>query len=528
MHALHSIRFALGRCCYTIHTLFSSIAEKAKAGIVFIRSMHWKKNCTFGYILNRSLLLYRACFLLICLFGSCSGWSQDTTGTVPTNYINAIEKRTDELTKKVDQKTARYLSKFKKREEKLLRKLARKDSTKAAQLLMTSKQKYQQLEKTLKGEKRLQEYIPSLDTLTSSLKFLSQNRELLAKTKDAQQDLTNALGKVEGLQSSLGKAEMIDQFLEERKQQLASQLKDLPFAKDLTKLHKQAHYYKAQVEEYKAALKDQKKLERKALELLSKTKAFQDFMRKHSQLASLFRIPGGEEESPVSLAGLQTRAQVNADLQQRFGSDPAAIAQLRENVQAAQGQLNTLKSKAESLQSGSVGNSIGDIQQPNFRPNHQKTKPFLQRLEVGTNIQTQKAKWMFPITSDIGLSLGYKLNDKSIIGAGISYKLGIGTGWQHINLTHQGIGVRSFLEYQLKGSLYISGGYEQNYRSEIRAIEVLKDRSAWQQSGLIGVTKKYKVSKKLKGNMQLLWDFLSYQQIPKTQSLMVRIGYSLK
>jgi len=42
------------------------------------------------------------------------------------------------------------------------------------------------------------------------------------------------------------------------------------------------------------------------------------------------------------------------------------------------------------------------------------------------------------------------------------------------------------------------------------------------------LSKKYQVSKNLKGEMKLLWDFLSYQQVPRTQTILFRIGYSLK
>ncbi|HYH15467.1 MAG TPA: hypothetical protein VD794_09610 [Flavisolibacter sp.] len=454
--------------------------------------------------------------------------AQDSTLQSPIKYIVAVEKRANDLTASIDKKTNQYLNKFKKGEVRLLKKLAKKDSTKAAQLLAQSRAKYQQLEKALKGENHLQEYIPSLDTLTTSLKFLSQHKAFLATVRDEQTNFGQTLGKVEGLKSSLGKAEAVHQFLQEQKAHLATQLKGLPLAKQFKRLHKHAYYYKAQVDEYKALLKDKSKWEKKALELLSKTKAFQSFMRKNSQLASLFRLPGIEEESIASLEGLQTRAQVNHLLQERFGGDPSAIAQLKENVQAAQGQLNTLKAKAESLKTGSVGNGGTDLAQPHFKPNSQKTKSFFKRLEVGTNLQSQKARYLFPVTADLGLSLGYRLTDKSSVGVGGSYKVGIGTGWQHIQLTHEGVGLRSYADYHLKGSLFLAGGYERNYRSEIKAIEQLNRRSAWQASGLVGLTKKYQVSKKLKGQMQLLWDFLSHRQVPRSQAVLFRIGYSIK
>jgi len=449
---------------------------------------------------------------------------------MPAGHLLSIEKRLASLSDALDKKTDKYLSAFKKREEKLYRKLARKDSTKAAQLLQQSKEKYARLEQTLKGEQKFNKYLPFLDTLKTSLQFLEQNKELIQKTKGGSEQLARTLGKVEGLEASLSKGEVIQQFLGERQKQLKEQLSGLPFSKDLKKLHKQAYYYKVQVEEYKAALKDPKKLERKALQLLAQNKAFQSFMRKNSQLASMFRLPSiGDPLDPApSLQGLQTTSQVTSLIQSRFGSDPAATQQIRDNMQGAQAQLSALKSKAQSLQSGSFGNSSGDLEQPDFKPNGQKTKSFLKRIELGTNVQSQRAQWSFPVTTDFGLSLGYKFNDKSILGVGGSYKVGWGRGWQQLKVTHQGVGIRSFIDYQIKGGFYLSGGYEQNFRSEIKAIEELKDQSAWQSSGLLGVNKKYKVSRKVKGQMQLLWDFLSYQQVPRTQAVLFRIGYNLK
>jgi hypothetical protein len=60
----------------------------------------------------------------------------------------------------------------------------------------------------------------------------------------------------------------------------------------------------------------------------------------------------------------------------------------------------------------------------------------------------------------------------------------------------------------------------------LEKIPQLNDYSKWQQSGLVGLTKKYKIGKK-SGNIQLLWDFLSYQQVPQTKPIKFRIGYIL-
>lgn len=178
-----------------------------------------------------------------------------------------------------------------------------------------------------------------------------------------------------------------------------------------------------------------------------------------------------------------------------------------------------------------MGGGSSDEEMPEgFKHNNQKKKNFLQRLEIGTNIQSQKANGYFPVASDIGLSLGYKLNDKSVIGIGGSYRVGWGKSIRHINITHQGIGIRSFIDWKIKGSFWLSSGFESNYRSEFRNIDELKNLNAWQQSGLIGLSKVISLKTKFfkKTKLQLLWDFLSYQQLPRTSKILFRFGYSFK
>jgi hypothetical protein len=234
----------------------------------------------------------------------------------------------------------------------------------------------------------------------------------------------------------------------------------------------------------------------------------------------------GDPNDPTyiaSLAGLQTRAQVNSLIQQQISSGgPNGQAQFQQNIQQGQSQLQQLKDKI--LQSGR--GSSDDIIPERFKPNNQKIRSFFKRLEYGTNIQSQRANYLFPVTSDLGLSIGYKLNDKSVIGVGASYKLGLGRGWNHIQFTQEGVGLRTYIDCKLKGSFWMSGGYEMNYKTAFYSITQLQNLNAWQQSGLLGLSKVIDVKGKLfkKTKLQLLWDFLSYQQLPKTPPIVLRIG----
>jgi hypothetical protein len=367
------------------------------------------------------------------------------------------------------------------------------------------------------------EYLPHLDTLKTSLSFLSQQSPgLLADASKKIKSAGTALQSVSDVQDRLRQADHIRKYLRERRALLKEKLDGYGLGKAFQKYNKQAYYYSQQIQEYKAVLQDPARLERKALGMLQKLPVVQNFFKEHSEIAGLFQLPA-DYGSVQSLQGLQARADVQQMIQQRIeGGGMNAEQFVQNNIQQAKSQLDQLKNKIRQ-----AGGSSSDADMPDFKPNTQKTKSFWKRLEYGTNIQTAKSNSYFPTTSDIGLSIGYKLNDKGIIGIGGSYKLGLGKDIRHIAFTHEGIGIRSFLDWKLKGSFYISGGYEQNYRQRFINIQQLRAVDQWQQSGLVGISKilslKSKTFKKTK--VQLLWDFLSYKQTVPEQPIKFRVGY---
>ena len=479
----------------------------------------------------------RIILLFVCLFAfALLSKAQDSTGTtIPASYIRALDKKATQLETQLDKRSVRALQRLQRQEEKIQRKLARLDSSKAKAMGENTKQRYAEIEQRLeKTGDKLKQYIPGLDSMSSSLQFLQDNPRWQEQAKGIQEKTTTALQKVKGLEQQFRKAEDIKSFLQQRKQYLKEQLQGLGLTKQLKQINKEVYYYSAQVNEYKELLKDQKKATRKALELLSKTKPFQNFMRKHSQLAGLFRLPDPDNPATAaSLAGLQTRAQVNSLIQNQLAAGgPNAQAQFSQNLQNAQAQLNQLKDKfLKGLGGGST-----DIAMPEgFKPNNQKTKSFWKRIELGTNFQSQRGNGILPVTSDIGISIGYKLNDKSIIGIGGSYKLGWGESIRKIKVSHQGMSLRSFADWKLKGSFWLTGGYEWNYWPGLTGVTLtdmagaIRQLETWQQSGLVGISKQVSLKNKFfkQTKLQVLWDILSYRQVPRTPALVFRVGYGL-
>jgi hypothetical protein len=446
----------------------------------------------------------------------------------PDKIFGRIDKEANKYEQKLTRQTEKYLNKLEQQEQKLKRKLWRTDSTKAKEMFGDVKGRYDGLRNTLKEqEDKVQGntstvYNGHLDSLGTAMIFLQNNPQLQQATALKDKLGTNVKS-IADLKSKLNQTENIRKQIQQRQQQLKQHLQNTPLAKEFRKFKKEVYYYQAQLKEYQEAFKDPKKLGGKLLQAANKIPAFQDFLQKHSYLATMFRMPTPTDPGyAANMAGLQTRADLSTILNQQIAAGgPNAQQQFQQQIQAAQQEIQKLKAKILP-QGGSSDEPI-----PDFKPNNQKTKSFLERIEWGSNMQTSKGNLYFPVTSDIGVSAGYKINDKSIIGIGASYKVGLGQNWQNINITHQGAGLRTFVDIKLKGSFWISGGGELNYRNEFRRIEVLKDMNAWQQSALLGISKKYKVGKKFKGNAQLLYDFLWKQQQPRTQAVVFRLGYSL-
>lgn len=446
----------------------------------------------------------------------------------PAKVQSSIDKRISQIDALLEKSINKQLSKIQKQEKRIYRKLLRKNKEAAENYLVESKKNLLVLKNSLIHPDTLSSsYTSSLDTLKSSFFFLETQNGINNDATGAK--LKNSLSKIRNLENRLNKSEELRKFMRKRKEQLKEKLSQFGFTSELKKLNKQVYYYAQQAGEYKEMLADRKKLERKALELLSKNKMFRDFMSKHSMLARLFPSSFGSTD-PIafqnSMPGLQTRAQLSGLIQQQLSaSGPNGAASFQQNFQDAQSQILAVKNKLLPSASGSSDAEKAE----GFKPNNQKAKSFLKRLEYGTNIQTQKSTRYFPVTSDLAFSIGYKLNDRSIIGIGASAKVGWGRDWNHVKLSSQGLGLRSFVEWKIKGNFYVSGGYEKNYRNQIGSFSELRERSLWQESGLIGISKtvpaKTKFFKKTK--LQVLWDFMSQRQIPKAQPILFRIGYQL-
>jgi len=474
--------------------------------------------------------------------------SIDSTATMilnfPARLFGRIQTRTASLDQQLTQQTEKMLTKMAQKEAKMEKKLAGADSAGAKQLFGSAQQEYATLLQRLNAQSPNHptalsgQYQPYIDSLQGSLAFLKQNPQLLQANSaglspQLQSQLQGATARLQAAESKLQIAAQAKAFVQQRKQLIGQYIAQHAnvqslLSKPYSAMNQGIYYYSQRLQQYRDMFYSPDKLEKQALTRLSGLPAFQTFMKNNSRLTGLFKLPGAGVGSGTGsaqpLPGLQTHAQLSQQVQSQVtASGSAGMDAFQSKLQSAQSELNSYKSKLSQLGAGSTPADI-----PDFRPNDQKTKTLWRRLEYGANFQTTHTNYYYPVTTDLGLSLGYRLDHGKVVGIGASYKLGWGSGINHITLSSQGVGLRSFLQLPLKRSFSAMGGFEYNYTTPFTSYQQLKQLQYWTKSGLIGVNKTISMKSRVfkKTQLQLLWDFRSYQAVPKTQPILFRIGYT--
>lgn len=450
----------------------------------------------------------------------------------PVAFANEVGSKTKRISNRLARKDRKYLAKFSSLESRLLSRLKRKNMTAAMQINAGEYQKYirlmQDLGKAIPFNAGRLSYNANLDTLKASLRYLKSMLGLTEHVGGTQQKLAGSLQQVQELENRLAMSAQVEKYLQERKAVLSrvmQQYAHLPVgaASIFTRYKEMGFYYRQQLKVYKDELNDPDKIEKRAIAALSQTPSYVQFMSQHSELAALFPKPEGLG-TPTALNGLQSRSQVQEVLQKTASSSGQSGQQyIQEQADQAQGMLSRMKASVSKY-----GQSGVDLDMPDFKPNSQKTKTFLKRLEYGANVQFGKSTTYLPATGNLALSVGYMINDRSTLGVGAGYIFGMGSGLDHLRFSSQGLTLRTFMDWKIKGTYYVTGGYEQSYLTGISSIAQLKDRSAWQQSALIGLEKKYRINSKLTGEVQLLYNPLYKQALPPGQMIQFRVGYNFQ
>lgn len=442
-------------------------------------------------------LIVFSCWIL---FSLQSLYAQSLPQLPVGDFVNDIFNQSYKMSSSINKANAKVLSRIDRKTYKLRNKLMQKDSVLAYRLdslLGLAENETHHIEKA---------YNSYLDTLTCSIRFLTAGNPL-------NQHSVKAIEQIKNVENSFLKSNQIAGRLDLLKQALQNQFPGYgEINKYLKHINKEAYYFSSKRKEYKSLLKDRKKLTAEVLSALYKNKRFTQFFKQNSALASYFNSPSSPNPE------MQTRAMVQQLIAQRLSN--GSIIQNR--LDAATSELSQLQQRSSDLLQKQHEDNM-----PDFKPNSQRNKSFLKRIEVGYNIGPEGSTGILPGSTNLAMQVGYRINDNSVAGIGTAYRLGIGKPFKNIKLSNEGLSFRSYVDLKFWKSYWISGGFEYNYLQTFASLRAVYSLDIWQKSGLLGLCKKYKAGKK-EAKIQILWDFLSYGNIPRSQPILIRFGYNLK
>ncbi|WP_126974484.1 hypothetical protein [Gynurincola endophyticus] len=344
--------------------------------------------------------------------------------------------------------------------------------------------------------KRGKKYLSELDSLNTYLKYLSEKKLIKSfAVDDSQQylkkiNLYRSILQSDNLKKSIGR-------------------------KEFKKLYRDLSVLEGRVLSV-TNIKD--KILRKLLIQSRADTDFLDFFSLNSEYSRLFSNPWMLNDA----AGLSPSYQNIESVQFQIGS----IIPQNVDMSSVAGQV---QEKFSNIFNSVIANSNETYENADSVPSF--GKKLKNKIEYSFNLQSQRSTPFWPMTSDLATNVGYRLNSSGVIGIGISAKVGWGSSIQNIRITQEGFAIRSFIDYKVKSSFYLSGGFELNHQP-VKDFQNTSDKEVlpfFSQSGLIGISKIVSINHKFfkKTKAQVFWDFLSYRQIPFTSPIKFRIGYTL-
>lgn len=463
---------------------------------------------------------------LFALFSFANGQvrSRDSAAHFDRQSIEVLKRQVSKYSQSVANLEGRFASEASQAEEKLFGKLSVSSKDLGLDDFQTYMAKFNNAEMGLGGAfsdaVQAKAYLPKLDSMLTVVHFLTKNSQSLVSS-----DLVNSIDGLEELKTSFEKLSNINSIIEARKLAIQSKLKDLgKGGEHLQNYLKKIELYKGKINELRAQFNSPDKVISGVISTLSRQKQFRQFFARNSIMSQFMRLPveGDPVDSEV-LEGLQTRRDIEKIYLERFG-DLQLVPGSSVGGGALPGMTGHLADTKLLLDTGRLFRRTGS--ENNHDANLKPKRKLKDMVHFGINFQTVRAQGIFPTMTDIGVQLRFDVSERFSAGVGASGKIGLGSNIQNINITGQGVSVRSFVDGRIKGGFYLTGALEMNYLTQIDKFEQLRDMSLWRFSGLMGLTRRFKLSGSRTGSVQVLYDFFNRSNGLQTPAFLVRVGYN--
>ena len=193
------------------------------------------------------------------------------------------------------------------------------------------------------------------------------------------------------------------------------------------------------------------------------------------------------------------------------------LAKFQDKIKGAQQTMTKFKKKYASVPSSS------DMSKATKR-NSLAGKPLGERVTLGGNFQILRGN---PIAADLSPLIGFRWTKKWLLGIGGTYRVTLSQENKLSYLVDQDVmGYQSFAEYRLIKGFYLHGSFE---RMATRTDPKVEDESwQWVNGGLAGLGKSYRLTKKIKGNALILYNFFYESgKSPYPRAWMIKMGFQL-
>ncbi len=151
-----------------------------------------------------------------------------------------------------------------------------------------------------------------------------------------------------------------------------------------------------------------------------------------------------------------------------------------------------------------------------------KGKPFRERITPGFAFEVFRGE---VINLDLALGVGYKFNKRISLHSAYMYRFSFDKNANTFVWKNPSYGPRFYGVYTLSKSFRGIILYEQ-IRTNVPRNRILPETSRnWEQSAYVGVGKAYAISKLVKGDLQVLYNFMYNHKTPYPKRVHIRMGF---
>lgn len=215
-------------------------------------------------------------------------------------------------------------------------------------------------------------------------------------------------------------------------------------------------------------------------------------------------------------AGLQTKALVREAMGKQLGLDPSEVTGfVNEKIAEANQSLDKLKKKYASVK------DAGNISKTEKNP--LATLPLKYRLVYQGNFSVNKGSLT---SADFQLSLGYRLTPRMTFGAGASQRTSLGSGWESVDLKHQGWGYRFYYDYAINRAFFVQAAFERLHAQPLSNGPEAPSFSQWQDGGLIGIGRNFSLGTHSQGSLLIMYNLMDQQNSQFSNPWVLRFGFN--